>query len=106
MAHALLVQVGSKAGELEQAAGHLRRAREILSQGSDWLGLTAEVDLAEGVLATTEKRWPEAEVAFQNAVETNRQYHLPYYEARTPLEWGDMYLSGAELATESAVCSF
>jgi DNA-binding CsgD family transcriptional regulator len=93
LACALLAQIECAVAELDQAAGHLRRAQEILSQGSGWRGLAAEVDLAEAVLATAEKHWPEAEAAFQRAVEINRQYHLPYYEAKTLLEWGHMYLS-------------
>jgi ATP/maltotriose-dependent transcriptional regulator MalT len=90
---ALLTQVCSLRGELEEAAEHLGRAREILSLSTDWHGLAAEVHLAEGVLATAEQRWPEAEAAFQQAVAINRKYHLPYYEARSLLEWGEMCLS-------------
>jgi DNA-binding CsgD family transcriptional regulator len=70
----------------------MQRAREIFSLSLDWLGLAAEVHLAEGVLATAQQSWPEAEAAFQQAVEINRQYHLPYYEARSLLEWGEMCL--------------
>jgi class 3 adenylate cyclase len=92
----LLVQVCSKSGELDEAEAHLRRAREIFSLSPDWLGLAAEVHLAEGVLATAQRRWPEAEAAFQKAVAINRQYHLPYYEARSLLEWGEMYSSRNE----------
>jgi uncharacterized protein HemY len=36
LAHALLAQVGCEDGELEGAAGHLRRAKEILLQESGW----------------------------------------------------------------------
>jgi DNA-binding CsgD family transcriptional regulator len=93
LARAVLAQVECEEAELEQAAGHLRRAKEILAQGSGWRGLVAEVYLAEGMLATAEKHWPEAEAAFQRAIEINRQYHLPYYEAKTLLEWGHMYLA-------------
>ena len=49
--------------------------------------------LAEGILATAQQRWPEAEAAFQKAVDISGQYHVPYYEARSRLEWGEMYLS-------------
>lgn len=49
--------------------------------------------LAEGTLATAQKRWPEAEAAFRQSVAINHQYHLPYYEARSLLEWGEMYLA-------------
>ena len=90
---ALLVQACCKAGELEEAAEHLRRTREIFSLSTDWLGLAAEVHHAAGVVAAAQQRWPEAEAAFQQAVEINREYHLPYYEARSLLEWGEMYLS-------------
>lgn len=90
---ALLAHVASREGEPDAAAEHLRRAKEIISNGQDWSGLAAEVHMAEGVLATARKHWQEAEAAFQKAVETNRQYQLPYYEARSLLEWGEMYLS-------------
>jgi class 3 adenylate cyclase len=89
-ARALLVQVCSKSRELEEAGEHMRRARELFSLSPDWLGLAAEVHLAEGVLAAAQKRWPEAEAAFQQAVAINQQYHLPYYEARSLLEWAEM----------------
>jgi DNA-binding CsgD family transcriptional regulator len=91
LCRALLVQVCSKSGELEEATAHLRRARELFSLSPDWFGLAAEVRLAEGVMATAQQRWPEAEAAFQQAVAINQQYHLPYYEARSLLEWGQMY---------------
>ena len=74
------------------AASKMRRAREITSNGDDWRGLAAEVHLAEGIVATTEQRWPEADAAFQKAVAINRWYYLPYYEARSLLEWGKMCL--------------
>jgi tetratricopeptide (TPR) repeat protein len=90
---ALLVQAASKAGRFEEALAHLRRGQQIMSDIRDWRGLVAEVHLAEGVLATAQQRWEEAEAAFQEAVEINRRYHLPYYEARSLLEWGEMHLS-------------
>jgi DNA-binding CsgD family transcriptional regulator len=71
----------------------MRRAREIFSLSRDWYGLAAEVHLAEGILAAAQQRWPEAQAAFQRSVEINRRYHLPYYEARSLLEWGEMRLS-------------
>jgi class 3 adenylate cyclase len=87
---ALLVQVACKSGELEEATKHLTRAQELFSLSPDWYGLAAEVRLAEGVLATAQGRWPEAESAFQKSLEVNRHYNLPYYEARSLLEWGEM----------------
>jgi predicted ATPase len=103
LCRALLVQVACKAGEVKEAAAHLGRAREIFSMSPDWYGLAGEVHLAEGVLATAQQRWPDAEAAFQKAVAINHQYHLPYYEARSLLEWGEMYLSrGAASSTPTS----
>jgi tetratricopeptide (TPR) repeat protein len=92
----ILVQARSALGELEEAQNDLQRCNEILSNGEDWRGLAAEVYQAEGILRTDEKRWPEAEAAFQKAVEINRQYHLPYFEAKTLFERGQMCLSRNE----------
>jgi tetratricopeptide (TPR) repeat protein len=80
-------------GRLDEARSHLKSAHEIFFNGEDWRGLAAEVHHAEGILATAQGRWQEAEAAFQKAVEINRQYHLPYYEARSLMEWGEMRLS-------------
>jgi len=33
------------------------------------------------------------EAAFQKALDINRQYQLPYFEAKTLFEWGQIYLS-------------
>lgn len=90
---ALLVEIASKSGELEEALAHLSRARKIVSQTQEWRGLAGEVHLASGILATAEKQWEEANDAFQNAVEINRQYHLPYYEAKSLFEWCQMHIS-------------
>lgn len=90
---ALLVEIASKGGELQEAMPNLQRAREIVSNGEDWRGLLAKVHLAEGILATAKKKWQEAEDAFRKAAEINQKYHLPYYEAKSIFEWGQMYLS-------------
>ncbi len=90
---ALLDQVASKAGELREARTHLSRAQEIVSNGEDWRGLAAEVCQSEAVLATAEERWEDAESAFEKASAINLRYHLPYYQARSFMEWGRMRLS-------------
>ncbi len=69
---------------------------EISSNGEDWRGLAAEVCQSDAVLAAAEERWKDAEAAFQKASEINRRYHLPYYEARCLMEWGQMRLSRDE----------
>ena len=101
--HALLVEVTCKDRELEEAVAHMRHATEMFSLSADWRGLAGEVHLAEGMLAAAQDRPLEAEAAFQRAVDVNRQHHLPYYEARSLLEWGEMYLSrGGHGAASSA----
>ena len=89
---ALLSEVAVKAGELDEAAAHLRRAQEITSQSEDWCGLIGEVLLAEGILSVAEKRWQRANEAFHKAAETHRRYNIPYYEARALFEWAKMHV--------------
>jgi tetratricopeptide (TPR) repeat protein len=89
----LSAEIASKGGDLDEAAAHLSQARKIMSKPQEWRGLAAEVHLSDGILATCEKRWQEALDAFQTAVEVNRQYRLPYYEARSLFEWGQMHIS-------------
>jgi tetratricopeptide (TPR) repeat protein len=87
---ALLSQVAANAGELHDAASHLRRAQEITSRSEEWCGLMGEVLLADGILAAAQKRWEDASIAFHEAVEIYRAYHVPYYEARALFEWAKM----------------
>ena len=83
----------AKEGELGEAATHLHRAQDIVSNAEDWHGLGARVHLAEGIVTTAEKKWDEAEEAFKKALEIYRQYPFPYYEAKCRFEWAQMYLS-------------
>ncbi len=67
-------------------------ASELFIRASE-LAPEAKLYPMSTVLAfAAEKRWEEAEVAFQKAVGINRQYTLPYFEARSLLEWAEMYL--------------
>ena len=70
-----------------------RPRRGVTSNDEDWRGLAAQVYLAEGIVATAEKKWQEAEEAFKKAREVHRQYPFPYYEAKCLVEWGQMYVS-------------
>ena len=90
--HALLSQVASMESKSEEAERYLHKAQEILSNGEDWRGLAGNVYFAEGILASAEKNWQEAEAAFKKALDINRQYEFPYYEAKCLFEWGQMYL--------------
>ena len=58
-----------------------------------WYGLPAPMYLARGMLATSRKAWDTATESFDKAIEINRQYQLPWDEARTLYERGLMYLA-------------
>ena len=89
-------------GRMEEARVCLNRAREILSKPEDWKGLAAGVALAEALLAAAEQRWPEAETAFQQAVEINCQYGLVYDQARALYQWAVMRLDRAARSPSTA----
>ena len=81
-----------RTGLLEQAQQDLKRADDILARPQPWRGLAAPVHLAEGLLASANQTWPQAEKAFSNAQEVERTYGFPYGEARVLFEWGNMYV--------------
>ena len=43
------------------------------------------------MLASTQKKWSEAEKSFNEALIINQQYELPWDAAKTLHEWGLMY---------------
>jgi tetratricopeptide (TPR) repeat protein len=49
--------------------------------------------LAKGILAGTLKNWDEAESCFEQAVQINHQFEMPWDEAKTLYEWGLMHLA-------------
>jgi tetratricopeptide (TPR) repeat protein len=69
------------------------RGFELVKPGQNWYGLPAPVYLARGMLATARKDWRTAANSFSKATEINRQYQLPWDEARTLYERGLMYLA-------------
>ena len=77
---------------LEEAHTCLERAREIMDRSENWGGLAAGVSSLEALLGAVEERWPEAESAFQQAVETNERHGLLYDQARAMFKWGVMHL--------------
>jgi tetratricopeptide (TPR) repeat protein len=73
------------------AADQVRRGFDLLEADRGWYGLPAPLWLARGMLASTQGRWDEAARAFEHAVSINRQYGLPYDEAKVLREYGRMY---------------
>jgi tetratricopeptide (TPR) repeat protein len=89
----ILAEMCLKAGQNSQAAEHVKRGFELLEPSRNWYGLPAPVWLVHGMLATARGRWEEAEQAFEQAIALNRQYRLPYDEAKSLGEYGLMCLN-------------
>ena len=87
-----LCELHVRTGLLEQAQQDLKRADDILACPQPWRGLATSVHLAEGLLASANQTWSQAEKAFSNAQEVERTYGFPYGEARVLFEWGNMYV--------------
>ena len=88
----LLCELHVRIGRLDEAQHYLEKAQELLARPQPWRGLAAGIYMAEGILATAEENWPEAEKAFGKAREVERLYGFPYGEARVLAEWGKMHL--------------
>jgi tetratricopeptide (TPR) repeat protein len=88
-----LAELYLKMGQPDAAAEYVDRGFELMRPDQNWYGLPAPVYLAGGMLAAARKDWAKATEAFNRAIEINRQYQLPWDEARTLYERGLMYLA-------------
>ena len=70
-------------GQPEKAAEYVDRGFELLKPDQNWYGLPAPMYLAKGMLATARKDWGTAAESFDKAIQINRQYQLPWDEAKT-----------------------
>ncbi len=82
-----------KRGQHAGAAEHVTRGFELLKPDQNWYALPAPMFLAKGMLATATRSWDEAATSFETAIAINRQYRLPYDEAKALYEWGLMCLA-------------
>ncbi|UCD22191.1 MAG: tetratricopeptide repeat protein, partial [Chloroflexota bacterium] len=89
----VLAEFHLKIGQPDKAAEYVNRGFEIMKTDQNWYGLPAPVYLARGTLAIARKDWDTATDSFSKAIETNRQYELPWDEAKTLYERGLMYLA-------------
>jgi len=87
----VLAELYLKMGQPDQATEYIERGFELLKPDRNWYGLPAPLHTAKGVLASSQRKWVEAEKSFDKAVAINRQYELPWDEARALYEWGTMY---------------
>jgi len=89
----VLAELYLKMGQLDKAAEYVDRGFELMKPDSNWYGLPAPMYLARGMLAAARQDWGAAAESFDKAIQINRQYQLPWDEARTLYERGLMYLA-------------
>ena len=89
----VLAELCLKTGQPQKAAEYVSRGSELMKPDQNWYGLPAPVYLGRGMLATARKDWDTAADSFDTAIEINREYQLPWDEARTLYERGLMYLA-------------
>ncbi len=89
----VLAELYLRMGQPEKAAEYVDKGFELMKPDQSWYGLPAPVYLARGTLAIARKDWDTATDSFSKAIETNRQYELPWDEAKTLYERGLMYLA-------------
>jgi tetratricopeptide (TPR) repeat protein len=89
----VLAELYLKMGQPDKATEYVDRGFELMKPDQHWYGLPAPMYLARGMLATSRKAWDTATESFDKAIEINRQYQLPWDEARTLYERGLMYLA-------------
>jgi tetratricopeptide (TPR) repeat protein len=96
----VLAELYLKMGQPEKTVESIERGFELLIPDRNWYGLPGPLHTAKGMLASTRRNRVEAEESFSKAVAINRQYELPWDEAKTLYEWGIMY--GQKRDKESA----
>jgi tetratricopeptide (TPR) repeat protein len=89
----VLAELYLKTGQPEKAAEYVNRGFELMKSDQNWYGLPAPMYLAKGTLATAQRDWGTATESFDKAIQINRQYQLPWDEAKTLYERGLMYLA-------------
>jgi tetratricopeptide (TPR) repeat protein len=89
----VLAELYLKTGQPDKAAEYVDKGFELMKPEQNWYGLPAPMYLARAMLATARKDWDTATESFDKAIEINRQYQLPWDEARTLYERGLMYLA-------------
>jgi tetratricopeptide (TPR) repeat protein len=99
----VLAELYLKMGQPDKAAEYVDRSFELMKPDQNWYGLPAPVYLAKGMLAAARQDWGTAVESFDKSIQINRQYQLPWDEARTLYERGLMYLSrGGQVDREKA----
>ncbi len=106
----VLCELYLKMRQPEKAAGYVDRGFELLKPDQNWYGLPTPIYMAKGMLATQKQDWKTATEFFEKAIHLNRQYQLPWDEAKAFYELGMMFLGreragDRESAREKFDCS-
>jgi tetratricopeptide (TPR) repeat protein len=88
-----LAELYLKMGQPDKAAEYVDRGFELTKSEQNWYGLPAPMYLARGMLTTARRDWGTSTESFDKAIQINRQYQLPWDEAKTLYERGLMYLA-------------
>jgi predicted ATPase len=100
----VLCELYLKIGQHDKAAEDVKRGFNLLKPDLNWYGLPAPMYLAKGMLASEKRNWDEAIKCYAEAVGINRQYELPWDEAKSLYEWGLMYINrGTKEDREAAI---
>jgi len=89
----VLAELYLKMGKPDKAAEYVDRGFELMKPDQNWYGLPAPLHLARGMLTTARKDWDAATESFDKAIQINKEYQLPWDEAKTLYERGLMYLA-------------
>ncbi|MDH4299268.1 MAG: tetratricopeptide repeat protein [Dehalococcoidia bacterium] len=89
----VLAELYLKIGQADKAAEYVNRGFELMKPDQNWYGLPASMHLARGMLLTARRDWDAAIESFDKAIKINRQYQLPWDEAKTLYQIGLMYLA-------------
>jgi tetratricopeptide (TPR) repeat protein len=89
----VLAELYLKMSQSEKTAEYVDRGFELMKPDQNWYGLPAPMYLAKSMLATAQRDWRTAAESFDKAIQINRQYQLPWDEAKALYERGLMYLS-------------
>jgi class 3 adenylate cyclase len=83
-------------GHPEDAAPHAERAREIMADGQDWLGLVHQLAFADAAIAAARGDMASAGALFESALTGYRHFELPWHEAEARLLWGRALLDAGQ----------
>lgn len=83
-------------GDLEEAAGQLRRIEPLIAGGEDWRGLGGLHAHAAGAVAGLDGRLEDAASHFGRAVDSARRLGLAWHEADALLSWSRVLARAGE----------